>query len=184
MLGVFYTELNTTIVLSAIKLPARLSQVTVIKTGENEITNNNSNAENKHRETTTKFDGRSGWMLASYEIAHICNGEFAAFVITWNLILEYIVIAALISKALIVFIDVIFYGSANHLTQLVEMPWFLSQYFDVLALFVPIVVGGKFNAERKLRFGLKWNLKLFFFLIFHKKTCSWNILAKSVQKNN
>lgn len=57
--------------------------------------------------------------------------------------MEYIVIVALISKALIFYIDAAIYGNVAHLTQLIPMAWPLGQYFDVLALIVPIVIGGK-----------------------------------------
>lgn len=57
--------------------------------------------------------------------------------------MEYIVIVALISKALIFYIDAAIYGNVGHLTQLIPMAWPLGQYFDVLALIVPIVIGGK-----------------------------------------
>lgn len=143
--GIFYTELNTTIILSAIKTPERLSQVMVTppRPIESNSTNNDPEVHNNHVETT-KFNGYSHWMLSSYEIAYICHGEFAAFLIAWNLVMECIVIVALISKALILFLDVLFYGPESHLTQIIAMPWILSQNFDLLALLVPIVIGGKF----------------------------------------
>lgn len=59
--------------------------------------------------------------------------------------MEYIVIVALISKVLIVYLDAAIYGNVGHLTQLIPMTWPLSQYFDVLALIVPILIGGKFE---------------------------------------
>lgn len=136
--------MNTTIVLSAIETPERLSRVMVITAGDNEITINDQKARSKHGYyESTKFNGYSGWILSSYEIVYICNGEFAAFVIAWNLTMEYIVIVALISKALVIFIDVLFFGSASHLSQIIEMPWPLSLHFDFLSLLVPVFVGGK-----------------------------------------
>lgn len=84
------------------------------------------------------------YLLPSYTIAYVIgNGELAAFLIAWNLIMEYIVIVAVISKALIIFIDALFFSSVGHLTQIIPMVWHFSQYFDVMAMMVPIVIGGK-----------------------------------------
>lgn len=92
---------------------------------------------------TSKYNVGSEFLLPSYQIAYICNGEFVAFVIAWNLIMEYIVIIALISKALIRFIDALLFGGGDHFNQIIPMAWPFSEYFDLLALFVPIVIGGK-----------------------------------------
>lgn len=82
-------------------------------------------------------------LLLSHELVYVCNGEFAAFVIAWNLIMEYVVIVALISKALIIFFDALFFGSVGHLTEMIPMSWYLGEHFDVLALLIPIIIGGK-----------------------------------------
>lgn len=141
--GAFYTELNTTIVLSAIESRERLSQVNVtspspaIELAKNKnISANRTNAVHK---TAISANG----LLSASHIAYICNGELVAFIVAWNLIMEFIVMVALISKALIMYIDAIAYGDVGHLTQLVSMNWPLAQYFDVLALLVPCLLGGK-----------------------------------------
>lgn len=131
-------ELNTTIVYSAIKSHEQLSQVTVIASSSPPILEvSASNRKSARRITISK-----NFLLSSSHIAHICNGEFGALIVAWNLIMEYIVIVALISKALIVYLDAAIYGSVGHLTQLIPMSWPLSEYFDVLALLVPILIGG------------------------------------------
>lgn len=128
--GTFYTELNEAIVLSAIKTPVQLSQASMMAVGQHANANDSRTIE---------------WLLPTHILVYICNGEFGAFVIAWNLIMEYIVIVALISKALIIYIDAIFFDILDHihLTQIVPMSWYLSEYFDVFALLVPIVIGGK-----------------------------------------
>lgn len=87
------------------------------------------------------------WLLPSYQLVYVCNGKFVAFIIAWNLIMEYMVIVALISKALIIFIDAIFFGSVGHLTQIIPMLWHFNEHFDVLALSVPILIGGKLENQ-------------------------------------
>lgn len=135
--GIFYVELNTTIVLSAIKVPARLSRLVSTPCETTDIENAGNNA---------NLGWSSEWLLSSYQLVYICNGEFAAFIIAWNLIMEYMVIVALISKALIIFIDAICFGSDGHLVQFISMSWYLSEHFDLLALFVPFVIGGKLKS--------------------------------------
>lgn len=89
-------------------------------------------------------------LLPSYELVSVCNGEFVAFVIAWNLIMEYMVIVALISKALIIFFGELFFDSVGYFTQIIPMSWNFSQHFDVIALFVPIIIGGKRNMSYKI----------------------------------
>lgn len=150
--GAFYTELNATIVLSANKSSStskRLSQVTVATTIDM--------ANNCHRHNPSISTAH---LLSSARIAYICNGKLAAFIVAWNLIMEYIVIVALISKALIIYIDALIYGSVGHLTQIVTMVWPFGQYFDVLAMLVPIAIGGKillFARSHSLHFTHKLN---------------------------
>lgn len=84
------------------------------------------------------------FLLASYQLTYIIHdSKLVAFVIAWNLIMEYIVIVALISKALIIYIDALFFSSMGHLNQIIPMEWYLGKYFDVCAMFIPIVIGGK-----------------------------------------
>lgn len=87
----------------------------------------------------------SEWLMPSYVFAYICNGEFAGFIIAWNLILEYAVAMALVSKVIVFAIDaLIFDGNDFSLLHLVPLylPW-TSADFDMVALLVPIVFGGK-----------------------------------------
>lgn len=138
-LGTFYTELNKTIVLSAIKESARLSGAVATVHGETIM--------GQIVDSTGNSKVAIELLLPSHEVIYVCNGEFVAFVIAWNLIMEYIIIVALVSKALIIFIDALFFDSVGHLTQIIPMSWYLSSHFDVLALFVPIIIGGKLKIE-------------------------------------
>lgn len=140
-LGTFYTELNQTIVLSAVKESLRLSHVVVTAPGETVVDQIADNTDDtRHRIGIER-------LLPTHKLVYICNGEFAAFVVAWNLIMEYMVIVALISKALIIFIDALFFDSVSHLTQIIPMSWYFSEHFDVFALFIPIIIGGKLNFD-------------------------------------
>lgn len=134
-LGGFYLELNKTIVLSAVKVPVHLSMRVIASSDEPSRTGGEHDDE--------QCDVSNDWLLPSYELVYMCNGELAAFVIAWNLIMEYMVVVALISKALIIFIDALFFGYVGHLSEFIPMSWHFSQHFDLLALLVPIVIGGK-----------------------------------------
>lgn len=87
----------------------------------------------------------SDWLLPSYAFAYIFHGEFAAFVIGWNLILEIIVCLALVAKAMVSFFDAIaFDGMEFRLQYAIPMAWSFSGHFDGVALFIPILIGGEF----------------------------------------
>ena len=132
-LGIFYTELNQTIVLSTIRESKQTSDEIIV----GQIDDNANDT--KHGVTIER-------LLPSHELVYVCNGEFAAFVIAWNLIMEYMVIVALISKALIIFIDALFFGSVGHLSEMIPMSWYLGEHFDVLALLIPVIMGGKLKS--------------------------------------
>lgn len=128
----------------------RLSQVATITT-TTAVTSSIENADDSKPTSKSKYNVTSEFLLPSYQIAYICNGEFVAFVIAWNLIMEYIVIVALISKALILFIDALFFGSVGHFNQIIPMAWHFSEYFDLLALLVPLVIGGKHTIKSTIQ---------------------------------
>ncbi|XP_055301854.1 uncharacterized protein LOC129568229 [Sitodiplosis mosellana] len=137
LVGTFYTELNRMIVLSTIEESAQLSRVVATVSDETIVGQIDNNA----YVTRTRYRVAIEWLLPSYELVYVCNGEFAAFVIAWNLIMEYVVIVALISKTLIIMIDALFFDSVGHLTEIIPMSWYLGEHFDVLALLVPIIIG-------------------------------------------
>lgn len=96
--------------------------------------------------TTTKSNDYilSEWLMPSYVFVYICHGEFAAFIIAWNLIMEYVVCMALVAKGLVCFFDEIAFSSMEFsLQHLVPMQWTFSDHFDLVAFFVPIMIGGK-----------------------------------------
>lgn len=139
--GAFYVELNTTIVSSAIQSHEHMSQVTIVTSSSSSIA---AEVANERTKSIRRADISGDFLLSTSHIAYICSGECGAFVVAWNLIMEFIIIVALISKALIMYIDAAIYGNVGHLTQLVPMAsWPFGQSFDVLALLVPIVIGGK-----------------------------------------
>lgn len=88
----------------------------------------------------------SDWLLPTYAFAYIFHGEFTAFIIGWNVILEMVVCLALVAKALVSFFDAIaFDGMAFRLQNAIPMSWSCAGgHFDVVASFIPIVIGCKF----------------------------------------
>lgn len=152
-LGTFYTELNQTIVLSTIKESEQSSdEIIVGQIGDNAN-------DTKHGLTIDR-------LLLSHELVYVCNGEFAAWFLAWNLIFEYVVIVALISKALIIFIDALFFGSVGHLTEMIPMSWYLGEHFDVLALLIPIIIGGKLKSAPTFSVKVPKNIFVTHFLSF------------------
>lgn len=139
-LGAFYAELNRTIL--QMLTGEHITNV-VIRTS---IEQNPSN-----QNTTITASIHSDWLLPSYAFVHIFHGELIAFIIAWNLIIEYVVCMALISKVFIQYFDEIaFDGMAFSLQHLIKMSWAGSDYFDVVGFFVPIVIGGEFNMLFKI----------------------------------
>lgn len=90
----------------------------------------------------------SNWLLPSYAFAYHFHGEFIAFVIGWNLILEIIVCLALVAKATVSFFDAIaFEGMEFRLQYAIPMAWSFAGHFDAVALFIPILIGSELFAD-------------------------------------
>lgn len=66
-----------------------------------------------------------------------------AFIVGWNLILEYVIGAASISKGLSLYIDALVNNTmANSFTEIAPISWnFLSSYFDFFAFGCPLLIG-------------------------------------------
>lgn len=157
--GTFYAELNATVLQSLVESTKRLTNVTVtvpIESPQSEsTTERNASDRNGSIDTITNTANTidptsndyilSEWLLPSYVFANICHGEFAAFIIGWNLIMEFVICTALVAKALVLFIDAILFDKMSFsLQHLVPMTWPFGDYFDFIGLFVPIVIGGEF----------------------------------------
>lgn len=83
-------------------------------------------------------------LLPSFIFTYLCIGEFAAFVIGWNLILEYVIGVAIVSKGIAYYMDMLIFDSFGiNITQITSISWNLSDYFDFFSFFIPILIGGE-----------------------------------------
>lgn len=98
-----------------------------------------------------EFSSRVPKSGSAYVFTYVAIGEFMAFIIGWNLLLEYIIGAASISKGLSLYIDSLINDTMkNTFKQVAPISWdFLSSYFDFFALTSPLLLGFA------LAFGLK-----------------------------
>lgn len=73
-------------------------------------------------------------------------GEFGAFFVGWNLLLEYVIVVAAVSKGVGLHLDKLLDNVIRlTLTDAVPIHWsILSEYFDFFGFLVPIVCGCKF----------------------------------------
>ncbi|XP_044754890.1 high affinity cationic amino acid transporter 1-like isoform X2 [Coccinella septempunctata] len=98
-----------------------------------------------------EFGARTPKAGSAYIYSYVCVGEFIAFVIGWNLILEYIIGSASVAKGLSSYVDNLCNGSlSSTFRQLapIDVPY-LSPYFDIFAFTVPIIL------SIALAFGMK-----------------------------
>jgi len=78
---------------------------------------------------------------SAYSYAYIAVGEFAAFIVGWNLLLEYTIGAASIARGMSLYIDSLtgkMMETAFRELYEIELPY-LSEYFDFFAMFIVIV---------------------------------------------
>jgi amino acid transporter len=80
---------------------------------------------------------------SAYIFTYVAIGEFLAFIVGWNLILEYVIGAASISKGLSLYIDSLVGDVMKNCFKLIApMSWdFLAPYFDFFAFGCPLLVG-------------------------------------------
>lgn len=73
-------------------------------------------------------------------------GEFAGFVVAWNLLLEHVIGVALVAKGIATYVDMLIFAQAGvNLTQIQPITSGISDYFDFFAFFIPILVGGEWT---------------------------------------
>lgn len=98
-----------------------------------------------------EFSSRVPKSGSAYAFTYVAIGEFLAFVVGWNLILEYVIGAASISKGLSLYIDALINNSMkNYFQQVAPISWdFLASYFDFFAFGMPLLIGSA------LAFGLR-----------------------------
>lgn len=84
---------------------------------------------------------------SAYVYSYVCIGEFAAFVIGWNLILEYMIGTASVCRGISLYLDTLINDTLK--TTFAEVApmnvSFLGSYFDFFACGLVVVFGGKSN---------------------------------------
>ncbi|XP_050304475.1 high affinity cationic amino acid transporter 1 isoform X2 [Anthonomus grandis grandis] len=98
-----------------------------------------------------EFGARVPRAGSAYIYSYVCVGEFIAFVIGWNLILEYIIGSASVARGISVYIDSLLnntMGNAFKEIAPINIPY-LSSYFDFFSFILSVVV------SVGLAFGLK-----------------------------
>ncbi|XP_062698641.1 uncharacterized protein LOC134283943 isoform X1 [Aedes albopictus] len=98
-----------------------------------------------------EFGARVPKSGSAYIYSYVCIGEFMAFVIGWNLMLEYIIGSASVSRGLSLYIDTLANDTMKiRFREIAPMEWdFMSSYFDFFGFSVAILLGVA------LAFGLK-----------------------------
>lgn len=93
-----------------------------------------------------EFGARVPKSGSAYIYSYVCIGEFIAFVIGWNLLLEYIIGSASVSKGLSLYLDTLINDTfKTTFTRVAPMHWdFLAEYFDFFAFVIPMLLGSKF----------------------------------------
>jgi len=89
-----------------------------------------------------EFGARVPKAGSAYIYSYVTVGEFVAYIIGWNLIIEYIIGAASVARAVSVYLDSLFnYAMADYFKTVlpIRLP-FLSEYFDVFAFAISMVV--------------------------------------------
>ncbi|XP_061515513.1 uncharacterized protein LOC1275298 isoform X1 [Anopheles gambiae] len=98
-----------------------------------------------------EFGARVPKSGSAYIYSYVCIGEFMAFIIGWNLMLEYIIGSASVSRGLSLYIDTLANDTMKtRFLEVAPIEWdFMSSYFDFFAFTVAILLG------IALAFGLK-----------------------------
>ncbi|XP_065073580.1 cationic amino acid transporter 2 isoform X2 [Ochlerotatus camptorhynchus] len=98
-----------------------------------------------------EFGARVPKSGSAYIYSYVCIGEFMAFIIGWNLMLEYIIGSASVSRGLSLYIDTLANDTMKiRFREIAPMEWdFMSSYFDFFGFSVAILLGVA------LAFGLK-----------------------------
>ncbi|XP_045497928.1 cationic amino acid transporter 2-like [Colias croceus] len=142
-----------------------------------------------------EFGARVPKAGSAYVYSYVCVGEFIAFIIGWNLILEYIIGAASVTKALSEYLDSLL-GKAisTHLYEWMPMDSpHLAKYPDIFAFSVIMVfsVALAFGVKESTKFNnfcTGVNLCVVLFVIisgsFKADTKNWRIPASEVPKSS
>lgn len=90
---------------------------------------------------------RSKSLMPAYVFINVCIGEFIAFIIGWNLILDYIIGVAIAAKGIAAYLDMLVFGNDAFrgigVVPFTPKDWqILSNYFDFFGFFIPILIAG------------------------------------------
>ncbi|CAG9834155.1 unnamed protein product [Diabrotica balteata] len=98
-----------------------------------------------------EFGARTPKTGSAYVYTYVCVGEFVAFVIGWNLILEYVIGSASVARGLCSYLDTLLNNTLeNTFKEIAPIHVsFMSEYFDFLAFGISILLA------IALAFGLK-----------------------------
>ncbi|XP_012159891.2 cationic amino acid transporter 3 isoform X3 [Ceratitis capitata] len=90
-----------------------------------------------------EFGARVPKAGSAYVYSYVCIGEFAAFVIGWNLMLEYIIGTASVCRGISLYLDTLINDTLKHtFAEIAPMNVsFLGSYFDFFAFGLVIVFG-------------------------------------------
>ena len=93
----------------------------------------------------SEFAARVPRAGSAYIYSYVCIGEFVAFVIGWNMTLEYIIGTASIASGLSIYIDTLVNNAIqNYLLQICPIDIaFLARYPDILAFVLVLMLTGK-----------------------------------------
>lgn len=91
-----------------------------------------------------EFGARVPKAGSAYVYSYVCIGEFFAFVIGWNLILEYLIGSATVTKALFLYIDNLANKSmSNFFEENIPMDGGeIGTYADVFSLGLSLIFSG------------------------------------------
>lgn len=99
-----------------------------------------------------KYAARTSMLLPAYVFIHVCIGELVAFIVGWNLMLDYIIGVALTAKGITAYLELLVFGNGEFLGAAVQpftpKDWqILSSYFDFVAFFIPILIAGRYQCQ-------------------------------------
>nr|CAI5836427.1 unnamed protein product [Callosobruchus analis] len=89
-----------------------------------------------------EFGSRVPKAGSAYIYSYVCVGEFVAFVIGWNLILEYVIGSASVARGLSLYLDTLINNTMQNAfieVAPIDIPY-LSKYFDFFACSISIIL--------------------------------------------
>ncbi|XP_055384352.1 high affinity cationic amino acid transporter 1 [Condylostylus longicornis] len=90
-----------------------------------------------------EFGARVPKAGSAYIYSYVCIGEFAAFIIGWNLILEYVIGSASVCRGISLYLDTLLNNTLKvTFSEVTPIDWgFLGAYFDFFAFALAIIFG-------------------------------------------